>query len=272
MAFVLADRVKETTITTGTGTVTLLGAGTSFVTFSSALSHAVTTYYTIANPDASEWETGTGTYNANTLARTTVLRSSNSDALVNFSAGNKDVFISYPADKAIFRDANGNVGINTTTPKAPFHIEHTATAYQTIGAGTMGLFGGTSNIAGFINITIQGGSATGASIVNFADKDDLNIGQIFYNHNGDYMSLYANNIERLKVDSDVSVKSGNLVISTAGKGIDMNGGPKILFGTGTPEGAVTAAKGSIFMRSDGGAGTSLYSKESGTGSAGWIGK
>jgi len=71
---------------------------------------------------------------------------------------------------------------------------------------------------------------------------------------------------------DVQVSKGNLVISTAGKGIDMQGGPTITSGTGTPEGIVTAAIGSLFMRSDGGAGTSLYVKESGTGNTGWIGK
>lgn len=80
--------------------------------------------------------------------------------------------------------------------------------------------------------------------------------------------------ERIHVDEDgeVTISTGNLIIGTAGKGIDMNGGPQILFGTATPEGTVTAAIGSMFMRSDGGANTSLYVKESGTGNTGWVGK
>ena len=99
MAFVLADRVKETTTTTGTGTVTLLGASTGYQSFS-AIGNANTTYYTIAGQSGSEWEVGIGTYTSSgtTLARNTVLASSNAGSLVNFSAGTKDVFVTQPAE------------------------------------------------------------------------------------------------------------------------------------------------------------------------------
>lgn len=115
MAFVVKDRVKETTTTTGTGTVTLLGASTGFQSFS-AIGNANTTYYTIAGQTGSEWEVGIGTYTSagTTLARTTVLASSNSGSLVNFSAGTKDVFVSYPAAMASFA-AGGAVTENYTT-------------------------------------------------------------------------------------------------------------------------------------------------------------
>jgi hypothetical protein len=105
MALVLADRVKETTSTTGTGTVTLLGASTGFQSFA-AVGNANVTYYTIAGQGTSEWEVGIGTYTSSgtTLSRTTVLASSNSGSLVNFSAGTKDVFVTYPAGKAVFGD------------------------------------------------------------------------------------------------------------------------------------------------------------------------
>ena len=105
MALVLKDRVKETTSTTGTGTVTLLGASTGFQSFST-IGNANTTYYTIAGQGTSEWEVGIGTYTSSgtTLSRTTVLSSSNSGSLVNFSAGTKDVFVTYPAGKAVFGD------------------------------------------------------------------------------------------------------------------------------------------------------------------------
>jgi hypothetical protein len=99
MAFVLADRVKETTTTTGTGTVTLLGATTGFQSFS-AIGNTNTTYYTITAQTGTEWEVGIGTYSSSgtTLARTTVISSSNAGSLVNFSAGTKDVFVTYPAE------------------------------------------------------------------------------------------------------------------------------------------------------------------------------
>jgi hypothetical protein len=98
MALVLADRVRDTTTTTGTGTVTLSGtAPNGYQTFGTAIGDANTTYYTIAA--GTEWEVGVGTYTSSgtTLARTTVLSSSNSGAAVNFSAGTKDVFVTYPA-------------------------------------------------------------------------------------------------------------------------------------------------------------------------------
>ena len=106
MALVVADRVKETTTTTGTGTVTLLGAATGFQSFS-AIGDSNTTYYTIAAQTGSEWEVGIGTYTSSgtTLSRTTVLSSSNSGSLVNFSAGTKDVFVTYPAGKAVYGDS-----------------------------------------------------------------------------------------------------------------------------------------------------------------------
>lgn len=108
MALVLADRVKDTTTTTGTGTITLSGtAPTGYQTFGTAIGNGNTTYYTIAN--STEWEVGLGTYTAagTTLSRTTVLSSSNAGALVNFSAGTKDVFVTYPAGKSIYRDSTG---------------------------------------------------------------------------------------------------------------------------------------------------------------------
>lgn len=100
MALVLADRVQETTTTTGTGTVTLAGAVTGYQTFA-AVGNANTTYYTIAG--GAEWEVGIGTYTSSgtTLSRTTVLSSSNSGSLVSFSVGTKNVFVTYPASVAV---------------------------------------------------------------------------------------------------------------------------------------------------------------------------
>ena len=105
MALVVKDRVRETSTTTGTGTLTLAGAVTGFQTFSSAIGNTNTTYYTITN--GSEWETGIGTVGAGTLTRTTVLASSNAGSAVTFSAGTKDVFCSYPAGKSFYTDLLG---------------------------------------------------------------------------------------------------------------------------------------------------------------------
>ena len=117
MALVVKDRVKETTTTTGTGSISLGGAVTKFKTFSSALSNADTTYYAIEQQgNTDEFEIGIGTYTSsgNTLARTTILSSSNSNNAVDFSAGTKNIFMTYPADKAVYEDASGNVsGVGT---------------------------------------------------------------------------------------------------------------------------------------------------------------
>ena len=109
MALTLTDRAKETTTTTGTGAVTLLGAATGFQSFAT-VGNANTTYYCIAGQSGSEWEVGIGTYtlSGTTLSRTTVLSSSNAGLLVNFSAGTKDVFVTYPSGKSVNLDASGN--------------------------------------------------------------------------------------------------------------------------------------------------------------------
>lgn len=94
----LYDRVKETSTTTGTGSLTLAGAVTGFRTFASVLSSTHTTYYVIED-SAGNWETGIGTFTSPaTLARTTVKASSNSNAAVNFPAGTKYVYIDASAD------------------------------------------------------------------------------------------------------------------------------------------------------------------------------
>jgi hypothetical protein len=111
MALVVNDRVKETSTTTGTGTLTLAGAVLGFETFSSAIGNTNTTYYSIVNENG-EFEVGLGTVGAGTLARTTILSSSNSDAAVNFSAGTKDVFCTLPASKAVILDSSGNIVAN----------------------------------------------------------------------------------------------------------------------------------------------------------------
>ncbi len=112
MALVLDDRVKETSTTTGTGTLNLSGAVSGFQTFVAGVGDGNTTYYAIVNRDEDEWETGVGTVtdaSTDTLARTTVIASSNSDSAVDFSAGTKDVFTTLPASKAVYEDGSSDV-------------------------------------------------------------------------------------------------------------------------------------------------------------------
>jgi hypothetical protein len=107
MPLVVKDRVKETTTTTGTGTITLAGAVTGFQSFS-VIGNGNTTYYTIQDPGAGTWEVGIGTYTASgtTLSRDTILESSNSGSAVNFGAGDKDVFVTYPAERSVYVDGS----------------------------------------------------------------------------------------------------------------------------------------------------------------------
>jgi len=114
MALVIKDRVKETTATTGTGALSLAGAESNFVTFSSVLSNGDTTYYGIVDSNNTDFEVGLGTYasSGNTLTRTTVFASSNSGSAVDLSAGSKIVFCAYPSEKAVFEDATGKVTID----------------------------------------------------------------------------------------------------------------------------------------------------------------
>ena len=147
MAFVLADRVRETTTTTGTGTVTLAGAVTGFQTFS-AIGNGNTTYYTIAGVGTSEWEVGIGTYTSSgaTLSRDTILSSSNAGSAVNFSAGTKDVFCDYPAGRAV-------VGGEGYTENAS-----TISISSTVNTGRNALSVGPITVASGVVVTVPSGS------------------------------------------------------------------------------------------------------------------
>jgi hypothetical protein len=139
MPLVIADRVRETSTTTGTGTLTLDGAVTGFRTFGSAIGSGNTCYYTITL--GTDWEVGLGTVGTGTLARTTVLKSSNSNNAVNFGAGTKDVFVTYTAEKAVTTDGSETLtnktiafGSNTLTDVVSTNTSQTITAAKTFRA------------------------------------------------------------------------------------------------------------------------------------------
>tara|TARA_R100000655_G_scaffold40184_1_gene75820 strand:+ start:2221 stop:6291 length:4071 start_codon:yes stop_codon:yes gene_type:complete len=166
MALVVADRVRETTTTEGTGTVTLGGAVDNFETFTANLSDGDTTYYAIVDGTSNEFEVGLGTFTASgtTLARTTIIASSNSNSAVNFGAGTKDVFITVPANKMIVKDASGNVSIDGDVTVADGSNDFDIASHDD---GTNGLkLGGDIVTSSAAELNILDGKS-------FVDEDDM---------------------------------------------------------------------------------------------------
>ena len=106
--FILSDRVKETSTTTGTGSVTLNGALGAFQTFNDGIGDGNTTYYAIENNN--RWEVGRGVYtsSSNSLSRDVVFSSSSGGSKIDLE-GVSIVFCTLPAAKTVFLDASGNI-------------------------------------------------------------------------------------------------------------------------------------------------------------------
>jgi hypothetical protein len=138
MALVLADRVKETASAPGTGAVTLLGASLGFQSFA-VVGNGNTTYYTISDQGGPNWEVGIGTYSTTgpTLTRTVVLESSNGGSLTDFNAGSQDVFVTYPAEKAVYTNASNNVNPLGIISSATWNATAITPQYGGTGASTL---------------------------------------------------------------------------------------------------------------------------------------
>ena len=149
-ASVINDRVKQTTTTTGTGTIDLSGTETGFETFVAGIGDGVQTYYAIVHDGTTDFEVGTGTVTdagTDTLSRQSVISSSNSDALVNFGAGTKTVFCTLPAKKTI----------SPVMDATPFVVTHASTLSlnQTMDSGVLAgpvTISGTQTVTGTLVI------------------------------------------------------------------------------------------------------------------------
>jgi len=159
MPLVLADRVRETSTTSGTGTLTLAGAVAGFQSFS-AIGNGNTTYYTIVDSTANTWEVGIGTYTASgtTLSRDTVLANSSGNTnKIDFAANSKDVFVTYPASKSTYEDDGQAVYAGGGTAAIYLNSQN-VTVNTTVASGYNGMSAGTITVANGITVTVANGS------------------------------------------------------------------------------------------------------------------
>lgn len=216
MAIVLKDRVKETSATTGTGTFTLLGAVDGYQAFS-AIGNGNTTYYTIYNAEDGAWEVGIGTYTSSgtTLSRDTVLSNSlNTTAKIDFTAGPKDVFVTYPAEKAIYEEPAGNVLIDGGPITV---VGDSVTGYTTFSAALGEFYGNVNNFAQLYAQNLNNGSEASTDIVAYNDLGD---GAVNFIDMGINSSNYT---------------SATYPIFTAGSGYLYNDGGELLLGSATDD-------------------------------------
>ena len=134
MALVLADRVQEITTSTGTASVLLSGAVNGYQSFTAGVGNGNTCYYTIYDNTSFAWEVGIGTFTTspNTLARNTILSSSNSGSAINLAGNTAAVWVDYPSGKSVYKDANGNVSANSFTPGWTSNTTASATTTLTV--------------------------------------------------------------------------------------------------------------------------------------------
>lgn len=152
MAFVVADRVKVVSTTTGTGTYTLGSASAGFQDFA-AIGDGNTTYYTAT--DGTDWEVGIGTYTASgtTLSRDAILSSTNSNNAVNWGAGDKDVFVTYPSERAVYA-----VGGGITSQTGAIYVnQDTVGQNTTINSGENGFSVGPVTVSSGVTVTVASG-------------------------------------------------------------------------------------------------------------------
>jgi hypothetical protein len=218
MALVVADRVKETSTTAGTGTLTLAGASSGFQSFA-VIGNGNTTYYSIVDNTAGTWEVGIGTYTSSgtTLSRDTVLaNSSGNTSPISFSANSKDVFATYPAGKAVYGDANNRVVIpytSGTTNTGSLNVGST-TAHSD--SGVIAAFTGSEPL--YLYTSLQNTSSSNTSYASYAVNDgghtaysELGINNSNYSYSA---AGFPNNAFSTPLASFVEAYGGPLVMGT----------------------------------------------------------
>ena len=255
MALVIKDRIKETTTTTGTSTYSLAGAESGFQGFS-AVGDGNTCYY--ACTDNTDFEVGIGTFTASgsTLARTTILESSNSDAAVDWSAVTKDIFVTYPADKAVFKDASGNIAITgdvTIEDNKKLHfgdgqdlsIHHYADNWIVSNNGDLHI----RQEATDKDVKIQADNANGHAVDYF--QADGSTGEVILSHFG---------YPKIKTKSTGADITGDITVSGTVDGVDIAARDAVLTSTTTTANAAMPTSGGTFtgdvtiLNTDGGSG------------------
>jgi hypothetical protein len=206
MALVVNDRVKETTAVVGTGTATLLGAALGFQSFA-VIGNGNTTYYCISDQGGANWEVGIGTYTTSgaTLARTTVLASSNAGALVVFTAGVKDVFVTYPAEKSVHLDASGNaIGLGTPASFVGTNITGTA----------IGLTAGNATLASTVttNANLTGVVTSVGNTTSLGSFTSANLAGALTDETGSGSAVFATN--PTLVTPNIGAATGTSLVTT----------------------------------------------------------
>lgn len=205
MAHITADRVRDTSTSTGTGNFTVSGtAPIGFRTLSAVLAVSDTFYYAIQLQGGGEWEVGTGTYSsANTFSRTTVLSSSNAGSAVNFSAGTKDVFLTLAAARTVQSDASGSVGtiqFAAGTVSAP--------AITTVGDTNTGIFFPAADTIAF--------STAGTEDFRIGSVGQFGIGGATYGTSGQVFTSGGASAAPTWSTISVSTVSGTLPVANGG--------------------------------------------------------
>ena len=209
MALIVKDRVRETTTTAGTGTFSLAGAVTGFDAFS-VIGNSNTTYYAVVHRTANEWEVGIGTYTSSgaTLARTTILASSNSGSAQSFAAGTKDVFCTYPSGKSVYADASGVVNISSVA-----------------------ITGGT--VSGITDLTVNGDITFSGAVPEILGGDadgELFIGPSTTNALGGNVVLYGQSHASKANDIELGFDSSASVWSVEANELNLNSGQSVRWG------------------------------------------
>lgn len=215
MAIVVKDRVKETTAVTGTGTATLLGAANGFQSFA-AIGNGNITYYAIVNSEDGTWEVGKGTYSTTgpTLTRDTIYESSNAGSPVSFAAGIKDIFCTYPAEKAIYEEPSGNTLIDGGPITV---IGQGVTSYTTFSAALGETYANINSFAQFYAQNLNSGSEASADFV-------------VYNNLGDGTYNFAD----MGINSS-NYSSATYPIFTPGSAYFFNDGGELFLGSATDD-------------------------------------